>query len=254
MTEKGPDKSGESGSFLQFSEDSTSPLKKYQDIIIGNRKLSHLVRYEVLTFALMNLPSLPGLFLRQKLYPRLFGKFGKGTTMGTGVTLKQPGKIQLGKHCAIDDMVHLSVRGDDSCRIDIHDTVFIGRGSEIKLRHGQITIASNTSVGSYCRIATNIGSIEIGQDVFIAAYCYIGGGNHKTDRTDIPITQQGFDSKGGVTIGEDVWIGANCVVADGVTIGKGAIIGASSYVNKDIPPYAVAFGSPAKVHRIRGKQ
>ncbi len=245
-----PSNKEKSGSFLQFSEDSTSPLKKYQDLILGNRKLSNLVVYEIFTFALMNMPSLPGLFLRQKLYKMLFKKLGKGTTIGVGVTLKQPGKINIGKNCAIDDMVHISVRGNAS-QISINDKVFIGRGTELKLRHGQIFLSNNISIGSSCRIATTIGSINIGENVIIAAYCYIGGGNHRAERTDIPMAQQGFDSKGGVTIGNDVWIGANCVIADGVTIGEGAIIGACSFVNKDIPAYAIAFGTPATVAKMR---
>lgn len=238
-------------SFLEFSEDKRSPLKKYQEIIIGDNKFSNLVTYEVLTFFLMNMPSLPGLFLRQKFYKFLFNHLGKGSTIGSSVTLKQPGKISIGNNCAIDDLVHLSVRGDDSCRITLGDKIFLGRATEIKLRHGEIRIGNHASIGSSCRIATNQGTIHIGEHVFIAAYCYIGGGNHRADRTDIPITQQGFESKGGVTIGDDVWIGANCIIADGVTIGKGSIIGACSYVNRDIPDYSVAFGSPATVKSSR---
>jgi acetyltransferase-like isoleucine patch superfamily enzyme len=52
-------------------------------------------------------------------------------------------------------------------------------------------------------------------------------------------------------IGHDVWIGCNSVVLSGVTIGTGAVIGAGSVVTKDIPPYAIAYGNPAKVHRYR---
>lgn len=241
----------QTGSFQQFSKDNTSPLKKYQDLIIGNRKLSHLIFYEFLTFFLMNMASLPGLYLRQKLYKIIFKNLGKGTTIGIGVTLKQPGKVSIGTHCAIDDLVHISARGNDTSEIDIKDTVFIGRATELKLRHGKIIVNENTSIGSSCRIATTHGTINIGKYVLIAAYCYIGGGNHKADRTDIPILQQGFESKGGVTIGDDVWIGANCVIADGVTIGKCSIIGTCSYVNKDIPEYSIAFGNPATVFKSR---
>lgn len=238
-------------SFHQFSDDKSSPLKKYQDLIIGNRKLSDLFFYELFTFLFMNMPALPGLFLRQKTYKALFNSFGRGSTIGIGVSLKQPKKVSIGKNCIIDDFVHISARGDDTSGINISEKVFIGRSTELKLRNGQINIAANSSIGSSCRIATTDGSVNIGEYVFLAAYCYIGGGNHKSDRTDIPIAHQGFESKGGVNIGDDVWIGANCVVADGVTIGKGSIIGASSLVTKDIPEYSIAFGSPAKVVRSR---
>ncbi|PID59206.1 MAG: hypothetical protein CR986_06935 [Ignavibacteriae bacterium] len=238
-------------SFHQFSDDKTSPLKKYQDLIIGNRSLSDLFFYEFFTFMFMNMPSLPGLFLRQKAYKKLFGAFGRGSTIGLGVSLKQPQKVSIGKNCIIDDYVHISARGNNSSRINLKDKVFIGRATELKLRNGEINIASNSSIGSNNRIATTDGVVNIGEYVFTAAYCYIGGGNHKSDRTDIPIAHQGFESKGGVCIGDDVWIGANCVIADGVTIGKGSIIGSCSLVNKDIPEYSIAFGSPAKVFKSR---
>ena len=148
-------------------------------------------------------------------------------------------------------MVSVSVRGLNTSSITLEENVFVGRGSELKVREGTINIDSFSSIGSNCRISTAEGNIKIGKYVFLAAFCYIGGGNHKSNRTDIPIAKQGFESKGGVTIGDDVWLGANCVVADGVTIGKGSIIGASSLVNKDIPEYSIAFGLPAKVYKSR---
>ena len=57
--------------------------------------------------------------------------------------------------------------------------------------------------------------------------------------------------KGPITVGHDVWVGARCIVLSGVTIGNGAVIGAGSIVTRDIPPYAVAAGNPARVIRYR---
>ena len=51
-----------------------------------------------------------------------------------------------------------------------------------------------------------------------------------------------------------MWIAANCIIRQGVTIGDGAVVGAGSFVNKDVPPYAIVFGSPAKVHKYRFDQ
>ena len=238
--------------FHEFIEDKkSSVLSKYQELVIGNRKLSALLKFELFTFFFMNMPGIPGLFLRQKLYKSLFKSCNSKVTLGSGISLKQPCKVTIGKNCIIDDLASLSVRGSDASYICLEDSVFVGRGTELKVREGAISIRSFTSVGSNCRISTAQGKISIGQYVFIAAYCYIGGGNHKSDRIDIPIAQQGFDSKGGVTIGDDVWIGANCIIADGVNIGKGSIIGASSLVTKDVPEYSIAFGIPAKIHRSR---
>lgn len=60
-----------------------------------------------------------------------------------------------------------------------------------------------------------------------------------------------YDTHKDVNIGSDVWVGANCYIKDGVSIGHGAIIGAGSVVTKDIPPYAIAVGVPAKVIKYR---
>lgn len=238
--------------FHEFIDDKkSSALKKYQALVIGSKSLSALFKYELFTLILMNMPGMLGLFLRQKLYKTLFRKSGGKVTFGNGISLRQPNKVSIGKNSIIDDLVSISVRGSDSSAINLEENVFIGRGSELKVREGVININSFSSIGSNCRISTAEGKIDIGKYVFLAAFCYIGGGNHKSDRTDIPIAKQGFESKGGVTIGDDVWLGANCVVADGVTIGKGSIIGACSLVNKDIPEYSIAFGIPAKVHKSR---
>jgi acetyltransferase-like isoleucine patch superfamily enzyme len=50
-----------------------------------------------------------------------------------------------------------------------------------------------------------------------------------------------------IIIGSDVWIGANCTIIGGVKIGKCSIIGANSFVNKDIPDYSLAYGSPVQI-------
>ena len=62
--------------------------------------------------------------------------------------------------------------------------------------------------------------------------------------------EQGL-SEAPIVIEDDVWIGCHSVILMGVTIGKGAVIGANSLVNQDIPPFAIAAGSPAKIIRSR---
>ncbi len=58
-------------------------------------------------------------------------------------------------------------------------------------------------------------------------------------------------TRGGITIGHDVWIGRNVIVLSGVTIGTGAVIGAGAVVPRDVPPYAVVVGNPARITRFR---
>lgn len=71
---------------------------------------------------------------------------------------------------------------------------------------------------------------------------------------DVKNIRQAWDNKGDIVIGNDVWIGYEAVVLAGVTIGDGAVIGARAVVSKDIPPYTIAAGVPAKPIRKRFSQ
>ncbi|RWD71652.1 CatB-related O-acetyltransferase [Mesorhizobium sp.] len=102
------------------------------------------------------------------------------------------------------------------------------------------TEQSPVSVGSYCSIAAGV--------LFIAA------GEHPTSLvTTYPFTDFGRRSdgfgKGPIKVGNDVWIGSRAIILSGVTIGDGAVVGAGSVVTKDVAPYAIVAGNPAK--RIR---
>jgi acetyltransferase-like isoleucine patch superfamily enzyme len=91
--------------------------------------------------------------------------------------------------------------------------------------------------------------IEIGDHVMFANGCFVGDAAHRFDDPEVPITWQGFTSKGPVRIGSNCWFGANCVVASGVEIGERCVIGANSVVTHDLPPRVIAAGIPAKVIR-----
>lgn len=75
--------------------------------------------------------------------------------------------------------------------------------------------------------------------------------NHRHDRTDIPMMDQGFEEERPVYIGDDVWIGDRVTVLPGVHIGNGCIIAAGAVVTKDVPEYTVAAGVPARVVKER---
>jgi acetyltransferase-like isoleucine patch superfamily enzyme len=115
---------------------------------------------------------------------------------------------------------------------------------------GPNTLIANTHIGKYCSIAPN---------------CCIGLANHSTNYistspiftsknngTGIIWTQNNyFEEIGKVTIGNDVWIGMNVLIKSGVEINDGAVIGAGSIVTKDVPPYGIVVGSPAKIIKFR---
>jgi acetyltransferase-like isoleucine patch superfamily enzyme len=81
----------------------------------------------------------------------------------------------------------------------------------------------------------------------IANGCVITDANHRFDDPSVPLTQQGFSSKGPTRVGNDCWLGANVVVTSGVTIGDRCVVGANSVVTQDVPAFSVVAGSPARI-------
>lgn len=126
-------------------------------------------------------------------------------------------------------------------RIEKQISIWVAVEPEAKSR---FRIGKNFFVGrnSYFGVYDEL---SIGDSVMIGAYSYITTANHRFDRTDLPMLQQGFSSAP-IHIGSDVWIGAHCVILPGVTIGDGAVIAAGSVVNKDVAPFEVWGGVPAK--------
>lgn len=227
-------------------------LKNYMRLAVGSESYLDLIRYELLTCFLCPLPGACGYLLRQMLYPKMMGRMGRGTTIGRNVTIRGPKKIFIGRNVLIEDYCHLDTRTANS-RIIIGDNVIIARGTIIRSRNGDITIGDGSSIGSNCIIATDT-RLSIGKDVLIAAYCYLsGGGSHNYKDTIIPIIKQDVTSKGGITIGDGAWLGAHTVVLDGAKVGAGAIVGAQSLVNKEMPAMSISFGTPAKVVKMRGE-
>jgi len=111
-----------------------------------------------------------------------------------------------------------------------------------------IAKANKVTFGSGCRINENvyIEAASIGNDVLIAPNVSILSRMHEFERTDIPMSLQGYRAEKAVTIENDVWLGRNVVVLPGVTIGRGAIVGAGSVVTNNIAPFDIVGGVPAK--------
>ena len=91
--------------------------------------------------------------------------------------------------------------------------------------------------------------VEIGDHCMLANGCFVSDSSHRYDDLELPITWQGFDSKGPTRIGDNCWLGAHAVVTSGVTIGERCVVGANSVVTGDIEAFSVATGAPARVIR-----
>lgn len=231
-----------------------SPFETYRELVVGDKGWGSFAAFELYNLMFCNMPSALGIAARSLFAPRLLKRCGRGVSIGKSVTIRQPARIALGNRVILDDSSVLDVRAESNaegdCGIQIGNHVVIGRGSIVAAKAGFVSLADACNVSSYCRIATQ-SRVEIGESVLIAAYAYIGPGNHQVDSADKPIIEQTMDIKGGVFIGDHTWIGTRVTVLDGVRIGKGAVIGAHSLVTSDIPDNAIAVGTPAKVIRYR---
>lgn len=238
-----------SGSFkASQAMKSANPLKAYQDLVLGNRSWFFLFWFEFVML-LGGVPGGLGFFLRQKLYPTLLGKCGKGCVFGRGVTLRHPKKIFLGDRVIVDDNVLLDAKGDSNRGLFLGHEVYIGRNAIVYTKNGDIELGDKANISHNCELFSN-GLLQIGADTVVAAYSYLlCGGSYEVDSPVLFSKQAGNKSAGPTVVGPNVWIAAHVVVIDNAQIGEGAVIGAGSIVRGKIPPRTLAIGIPARVIR-----
>jgi acetyltransferase-like isoleucine patch superfamily enzyme len=134
----------------------------------------------------------------------------------------------------------------DEGRLRVGEGTLLEPGCWITMsRAARIEIGQGCFLNRGVMLAANE-RIEIGDHVMFANGCFVGDSDHRYDDPDVPITWQGFVSRGPVMIGSNCWFGVNCVVTGGVEIGERAVIGANSVVTRDIPAGTIAAGAPAK--------
>jgi acetyltransferase-like isoleucine patch superfamily enzyme len=133
--------------------------------------------------------------------------------------------ISLGQRCRLGMDIELRTIGTGSICI----------GNDVRINRGGTLTAYE--------------SISIGEFTLIGEFVSLRDANHGLSRK-APIRYQPHTAKA-ITIGRDVWIGRGCCILPGVTIGEGAVVGANSVVNRDIAPFSIAAGVPAKVIKLR---
>lgn len=173
--------------------------------------------------------------------------------VGRHVRISFPRHLRVGYNVVLADDVYINafsrkgfVLGDN---VRIREHVWM-LGTAVLTEPGVgLAIGDNVYVGPYCVLGAG-GGLAIGRDVTIGAHVDILAEDHRFDDPEVPINQQGV-TRTGVSIGDDCWIGNRVTILDGVTVGRGSVIGASSVVTRDLPEYSVAVGSPARVIRDR---
>ena len=153
---------------------------------------------------------------------RIFWSIGSGTIFeGLLVVRSTIGSAVIGNGVRFGAYVNIAVT--EHGLLDIGDDVSINQGAYLICRNS-IRIGKNTRIGEYSSIRDN-------------SHCWRDRGR--------PINMQGFDSKP-IFIGEDVWLGRCVTIMPGISIGDGAIVGAGSVVTKNIAPFEIFAGVPAK--------
>ena len=176
-------------------------------------------------------------------------KYGKNVkvTGKVDIRLHGNGQIIIGDNVTINGPVQLWVRDNakiiigNNCYLDSYVRLDAAWNAIIKLGH-------HVTINAYSMINSSIG-VTIGSNSLISCNVNIIDVDHgirkgKLIRKQLPVGAP-------VEIGEDVWIGWGACILKGVKIGKGAVIGAGSVVTKDVPPYTVVAGVPARKIKIR---
>lgn len=172
-------------------------------------------------------PTPVGLMLRLAAWRWLFARCGS-VRFGTGLTLMGCRNIELG------------------------NGVRLGRGSFVTANDGSLVLGDNVAVSPCAHLGADAGRIEIGAHTAIGPGTVIRAANHRFERQDLPIMRQGHQP-GQVIVEEDVWIGANCVITPDVRIGRGAVVGAGAVVTRNVAPFTIVGGVPAKLIGRRGQ-
>lgn len=192
------------------------------------RRLFFTLMSEPLLFfeaIIKHMPGRLGGLFRRHIY-RYFLRAGSDLNISTGVTIKGFSNIEVGNNVSIMSQ------------------------SFLYATDATLKIGDNFSMNSNSCLGADGGRIYIGDNVLIAQNVVVRAANHSHDSVDIPIKDQGHKC-GTIHIEDGVWIGANSVITTDVTIGKHSIVGAGAVVTKDVMPFTIVGGVPAKIIQHR---
>lgn len=172
-------------------------------------------------------------YFSNKYYSKRFRACGSNLNLSWPITIMGPQAMSIGDNFIARKNLKLRAF------TDFNSQVF----------SPEIIVGNNVNIETDCHIAC-INKITIGDNVLIASGVFISDHSHgEPDYIDIkiPPIKRSLTSKGPIIIEENVWIGEHAVILSGVKVGKFSIIGANAVVTKNIPPYSIAGGVPAKV-------
>lgn len=184
------------------------------------------------SFFIIRDKKLNGLFSRARGWSvkHTLRECGKNLRVGKNVKFFNPQKIQLGDNCDVADDV-------------VFAPLVKHNGNNYS---SEIIVGNNVHFGTQDRIASK-DAVIIDDDVLFAAFVHITDHSHDYHDVGLPISKQGVIGKGKVVVKKGAWLAFGCHVLSGVTIGENSVVAANSVVTKDVPPFSVVAGNPARV-------
>lgn len=130
-------------------------------------------------------------------------------------------------------------------RIILGPWVHLGDGAALRCHEGTLRLGPKVVIGRHTVINCNL-DVEIEPAALISDHVYIGDFDHNTTDLDRPIKDQGID-KAPVRIGRGSWLGVKSTILKGCVVGRGAVVAANAVVTRDVDPFVVVGGTPARV-------
>lgn len=204
--------------------------------------------------ALGVLARIAAMRLRGALLALRLGGHDGALFVGRGVRVTSAGRIRVGRNVKLEDGVEL--QGLATGGIRLGNGVTLGRQASIRpasyygsdMGEG-LVVGDGTAIGAFCWFGAS-GKVEIGRDVLFGPRVVIVPENHVHAAVERTIKEQGV-VRGGVVVEDDCWIGTNVTLLSGVRVGRGSIVAAGAVVTRDVPPWSIVGGVPARVLKSR---
>ena len=175
-------------------------------------------------------------------------------------TSSHPGIDRIGKGCRVASdvsVMRLAETPPGRMGIVLGDEVSLYQGVRLVVgdpgQHSDTGIAlGNRVIVNACSYLSGEGGLVIDDEVLIGSHVHLLSAGHVIDNANHNVWRNPI-TYGGIRVCQGSWIGAAAVVLQGVTLGEGSVVGAGAVVTRDVPPFAVAVGNPARVHRFRSR-
>jgi acetyltransferase-like isoleucine patch superfamily enzyme len=193
-------------------------------------------------------PLIRGALMRPRL-ERCGGRF----FLGRHAQVLFPSRLSVGRNVSLGDYIFVNCYSQRGITIGhnvrIREFSIVQATSHLSYPGIGLRVGNDTYIGPHCILGAG-GGIEIGNGVTLGAYVQVLAENHEFADPAREINEQGVTRRG-IAIEDDCWLGNSVIVLDGVTIGRGCVVGAGSVVTRDLSPHSVAVGNPARVIKSR---